>query len=67
VGPAWDRALAAERPVVLQARVDPDVPMLPPHVSREQAMHFARAILKGDPDAWGVIKQTVREATAGKP
>ena len=30
VGAAWDRALAADRPVVLEAVVDPDVPLLPP-------------------------------------
>src|SRR5439155_25104100 len=35
VGPAWDRALAADRPVVLEAITDPDVPPLPPHITLE--------------------------------
>lgn len=30
VGPAWDRALAADRPFVLDIRTDPAVPLLPP-------------------------------------
>jgi pyruvate dehydrogenase (quinone) len=30
VGPAWDEALSADRPVVLEAVVDPEVPLLPP-------------------------------------
>ena len=35
VGAAWDEALAADRPVVLQAVVDPDVPLLPPFPAGE--------------------------------
>ncbi len=37
VGPAWEEALSADRPVVLDARTDPNVPPLPPHISFEQA------------------------------
>src|SRR5689334_8971022 len=32
VGPAWDEALAADRPVIIEAITDPDVPPLPPHI-----------------------------------
>ncbi|MBV9413236.1 MAG: thiamine pyrophosphate-requiring protein, partial [Acidimicrobiia bacterium] len=32
VANAWDRAFAADRPVVIDAVVDPDVPPLPPHI-----------------------------------
>ena len=38
VGSAWDRALAADRPVVLEAVVDPDVPLLPPWPAGEQML-----------------------------
>jgi pyruvate dehydrogenase (quinone) len=31
IGSAWDRALAADRPAVLDVRTDPDVPPIPPH------------------------------------
>ena len=37
VGPAWDEALAADRPVVLKVKTDPEVPPLPPHITFEQA------------------------------
>jgi pyruvate dehydrogenase (quinone) len=30
VGPAWDEAMAADRPFLIHAVVDPDVPLLPP-------------------------------------
>jgi pyruvate dehydrogenase (quinone) len=65
VGPAWDRALAADRPCVLEAVTDPDVPTLPPHITFEQAKNYASAILKGDPDALGIIWQPLKEAVTG--
>ena len=36
IGPAWDRALAADRPAVLDVRTDPDVPPIPPHATFER-------------------------------
>ncbi|QSQ23723.1 thiamine pyrophosphate-requiring protein [Pyxidicoccus parkwayensis] len=56
---AWDEALAADRPVVLEAYVDPDVPPLPPHITLEQAKHFAES-LAGDENAAGVVKQSIK-------
>ena len=35
VGPAWDRALAAGRPALIDAITDPEVPPLPPHIRAE--------------------------------
>jgi pyruvate dehydrogenase (quinone) len=60
VGGAWDRALAADRPVVIDARTDPDVPPVPPHATFEQMKDAAAALLKGDPNRWGVIKEGVK-------
>jgi pyruvate dehydrogenase (quinone) len=57
VGPAWDQALAAGRPAVLDVRTDPDIPPIPPHATFEQAKDTAMALLKGDPDRWGVLKE----------
>jgi pyruvate dehydrogenase (quinone) len=65
VGPAWHAAFAASRPVVLEAVVDPDVPPLPPHITFEQAASMTRALLKGDPDAAGVVRQSMRQLAAG--
>jgi pyruvate dehydrogenase (quinone) len=61
VGGAWDRALAADRPCVLDVVTDPNVPPLPPHISLDQARAFASSLLKGDPDAGRVIRQSFRE------
>ena len=58
VGGAWDEALAADRPFVLDVVVDPDVPPLPPHITFSQATSMAKALLKGDPDARGVVRQS---------
>lgn len=45
VDDAWRRALAAERPVVLEAVVDPDVPLLPPFPAGAQKLEsFRRAL-----------------------
>src|SRR5581483_6167317 len=56
IGPAWDRALAADRPVVFEAITDPNVPPLPPHISLEQARNFASSVFAGDASALGYIK-----------
>ena len=64
VGEAWDRALAATRPFVLAMRTDPDVPPLPPHISLHNAKAYASALLKGDPDAGGVLRQSIKELLA---
>jgi pyruvate dehydrogenase (quinone) len=60
VGPAWEEALSPGPPCVIDAVVDPTVPPLPPHIQPEQAKAFASAMLKGDPEAWGVIKQSIK-------
>ena len=60
IGPAWDRALAADRPAVLDVRTDPDVPPIPPHATFEQAKNAAEAMLKGDPDRRGVVVEGLK-------
>jgi pyruvate dehydrogenase (quinone) len=54
---AWDRALAADRPTVLDVRCDPNVPPVPPHATLEQMTNAVKALLAGDEDRWGVIKE----------
>ena len=65
VDEAWDRALNADRPVVFEAIVDGNVATLPPHISREQAMHFLQSLRKGDPDARGALGQSIKQMIAG--
>ena len=56
VGPAWDEALAADRPVVLDVVVDPDVPTLPPYLTEQQEQALVKS-LADDPAAPGVRRQ----------
>ncbi|MBV9690142.1 MAG: thiamine pyrophosphate-requiring protein [Ktedonobacteraceae bacterium] len=65
VGRAWDEALSADRPVLFEAYTSGDVPTIPPHISFEQAKEFASALLKGDPDEGGIIKESVKAVFAG--
>jgi pyruvate dehydrogenase (quinone) len=60
VGPAWDEALSADRPVLFEAITDPEVPPLPPHITFEEARHFMTAVA-GDPDRRAVVKQSFRQ------
>jgi pyruvate dehydrogenase (quinone) len=60
IAPAWDRALGADRPTLLDVRCDPNVPPIPPHATFEQMSDAAKALLAGDEDRWGVITQGVK-------
>ncbi len=59
VGPAWDEALSAGQPVLIEAITDPEVPPLPPHIRFEQAKELAHA-LPGDPARGGIVKQSLK-------
>lgn len=61
VAAAWEEALAAERPVLIEFRTDPDVPPLPPHIKLEQAKKFASALLQGDPNERGIVVETAKQ------
>ena len=65
VGRAWDEALSAARPVVLEAYTSGDVPTLPPHITFEQAKNYTSALLKGDPEESGIIKESIKEVIEG--
>jgi pyruvate dehydrogenase (quinone) len=58
VGDAWAEALAADRPCVLEVKVDPEVPPLPPHVSPDMVKNMARAMVKGAERA-GVMEKSL--------
>jgi pyruvate dehydrogenase (quinone) len=58
VGDAWEAALAADRPCVLEVRVDAEVPPLPPHITTTQARKMAKAMLK-DPERAGVMEKSL--------
>jgi thiamine pyrophosphate-dependent acetolactate synthase large subunit-like protein len=64
IAPAWEKALTASRPTLIEAITDPNGPPLPPHITFKNAKAYASALLKGDPDAAGIIKQSLKELVA---
>ena len=63
LGAAWDEALASDRPVVLEAYTDPNVPPLPPHITLDQAKKFAMSVPR-DPERGSIIRNVAREVMA---
>ena len=61
VAAAWEEALAADRPVLIEFKTDPDVPPLPPHISLAQAKTFATTLWQGDPNQRGIIRQATKQ------
>jgi pyruvate dehydrogenase (quinone) len=57
---AWEQALAADRPVVLEVKTDPEIAPLPPHITLKEARKFMFALSKDD-DAGHVIADTARQ------
>ncbi|MEV5969606.1 thiamine pyrophosphate-requiring protein [Streptomyces sp. NPDC051921] len=54
---AWESALAADRPCVLDFVTDPAVPPIPPHASLDQIEAAAASVLKGDSDRAAMVRQ----------
>jgi pyruvate dehydrogenase (quinone) len=64
LGKAWDEALAADRPTLIDCHTDPDIPPIPPHATLEQMENSAAALFKGDEDRWGVLKEGIKTKAA---
>ncbi|KKJ99506.1 thiamine pyrophosphate-requiring protein [Micromonospora sp. HK10] len=60
----WHRVLRADRPVVINAVVDPAELMLPPHFTAEQARKTAAAMLRGDSDRAEILRRGVPSVIA---
>jgi pyruvate dehydrogenase (quinone) len=63
INSAMEFAFAQQKPVVLEAYTDPNVPPLPPHITLKQAKNFTESIFR-DPDMWSMIKETWKEEVA---
>ncbi|MCG2643071.1 MULTISPECIES: thiamine pyrophosphate-requiring protein [Bradyrhizobium] len=63
VGAAWDEALAADRPVILEAYTDPNVPPLPPHITLKDAKNFV-SMIPSEPELGSVLKNSAKELLA---
>ena len=59
VGKAWDAALKADRPALIQFCTDASVPPIPPHASWEEMESTAKALLH-DPDRWNVVREGMK-------
>jgi pyruvate dehydrogenase (quinone) len=64
IGAAWEKALTADRPMLLEMITDPNVPPLPPHITMKQARSYLSALIKGDPDSIGIVKASAKEVWA---
>jgi pyruvate dehydrogenase (quinone) len=61
---AWDEVLSAGKPALLEVITDANVPPLPPTVHLKQVRNYLKALLHGDSDAAGVVRESAREAWA---
>ena len=66
IAPAWEAAFRADRPIVVEAVTDPDVPPLPPHITLKQAKAFGMSLLKHDSETPGILKQTLHQFFPGR-
>ncbi len=64
IAPAWDAALRAERPTVLEFVTDPNVPMTPPHIEGKQLKAYMSALLHGDAEGMRLTIASFKEAWA---
>jgi len=58
---AWDEALAADRPVVIDVKADPNVIALPPHATLEQTKNLFAALARGDADRGAIIADLFKQ------
>ena len=57
---AWDEALAARRPCLIEFHTDPAVPPIPPHATWDQLVKSTASVVRGDSDRVDVIKEGVK-------
>ncbi|EUA24545.1 hypothetical protein I552_3308 [Mycobacterium xenopi 3993] len=60
IASAWDQALGADRPTVLDVHCDPNIPPVPPHATFDQMKAAAMSVLKGDEDAFGILREGIK-------
>jgi pyruvate dehydrogenase (quinone) len=65
INDALQAALSSDRPTVLDFLVDPNVPIMPPHLTKEQIANFGKSMLKGDPESANMVRQGIKEMMQG--
>ena len=64
IADAWETAMAADRPTVLEMVTDPEVPPLPPHIPVKQMKAYFKA-MRNDPAGGSALRATLRQWWAG--
>jgi pyruvate dehydrogenase (quinone) len=64
IAAAWEEALAADRPCLVEFICDPEVPPLPPHITVEQARNFMTSLLR-DPSRTHMLKDSMKQLLGG--
>jgi pyruvate dehydrogenase (quinone) len=60
VAPAWDEAMAADRPCLVEFVTDPAVPPIPPHATWDQMEKALESLVRGDADRVDVVKEGIK-------
>jgi pyruvate dehydrogenase (quinone) len=55
------QAFAQQGPAVVEAVVDPNEPLMPGHVTVEQAWKFGESLIRGEKDRWSILKNVVKQ------
>jgi pyruvate dehydrogenase (quinone) len=58
---AFEEALQADRPVMLEMVTDSNVPPVPPHVTAKQTRAYMKALAHGDPEGMKTVIATAKE------
>jgi len=65
IADAWETAIAADRPIVLEMITDPEIPPLPPHIALKQAKAYLQALVKEDASGPPASRATIKQWWAG--
>ena len=57
---AWDEAIAARQPCLIEFHTDPAIPPIPPHATWDQLVKATESVVRGDTDRVDVIKEGVK-------
>ncbi len=63
IADAWREALAADRPVIIEFKADPNVPPLPPHITLKDAKNFMTMMID-EPELGSVISNSAKQLIA---
>jgi pyruvate dehydrogenase (quinone) len=55
------QAFTQPGPAVVEAVVDPNEPLMPGHVTMDQAWKFAESLARGEKDRWSILKNVLKQ------